>query len=196
MKKGFVLLAVASCLTVVGTLAAVAAVKNNTARFNAVRAEPTLRTLVINEAPTVVDGVFSVQTTSGTTVKFKVSEGTFTPGGTFGTMASSTTIGLEYDKDDDILFPNLYSISISLKNVSSIYYGFYYVHPEKHVTYSLSQTGYAYNDTEILTSNNQVQIYNDNSGSSFHSGNPNFFEFYTAGISDVEVSSITIKYTC
>ena len=188
-KKSLLLLTAASTLAIAGGAASIFAF--NGENIYKVQAEPTLRTLVLNEAPTVVADRFSVKTSSGTNINFIV-DGSFVPGGTFGTLNPGASVTVSYDQESDVLFSNLYSITIDTVGDGS-YFAFYYC--QNKTIYSYSNDGVAYDGVELLVSEHQVQIYDDPYASSTHTGNPNIFQYYSAGMT-VEINSITIKYTC
>ena len=195
MKKKVLILSLAALLSVGG--ASVTALTLNHNNNLAVKAEPTLRTFTINEAPTGADGRYVSYTPDGTPIRFQVLDGTFTPGGTFGTLSRLGELIIEYDQEGDIFFSNLYSVTINFVDpTKGIYYEFYYADSESHRLYSYSNDGAVNHGVELLASEHQVEIYNDPSASSTHTGNPNIFGFYTAGGEATEIASIVVKYTC
>ena len=191
MKKGIILLTAASCLTVVGTLATVAAVKSNETKLNVVHAEPSLRTLTINEAPVVEDGKFSVRTEAGAVLNFTCEN--FTPGGTFGSINGEGNFELKYDDAaSDIIFANLYSITLNHDGFG-VYFDFRYIDPSSRLSVSTGNTGVVSSGTEILASEHLVDV--DDGGGASHNEVPNKFQIYTVN-GEHTITSVVIKYTC
>ena len=190
MKKRIIVLSAVSCLTALCTLTAVVAIKSSGAKLDVVRGEPMLRTLTLNEAPTVVDGKFSVRTVSGTTINFTCSN--FTPSGTFGSLKGEGNIDLKYDDaDNDIMFSSLYSVTVNYDGY--FYFDYRYYDPVQRRNVSTGNTGSFTSGVEVKASEHQVEV--DDGGGSSHNEVPNHFQIYAVSGTHT-ISSIVIKYTC
>ena len=194
MKKRIIVLSAVSCLTALCTLTAVVAIKSSGAKLDVVRGEPMLRTLTLNQAPTVVDDKFSVVTESGTVINFECEN--FTAEGTFGTIEGQGNVKVKYnDKTNDIMFSNLYSISATFEGGYGLFFEFRYYDPVTRYNMSIGETGSITSGEEVKAEDHLVQVADDDYWETFHNEKPNYCGLYTNGGTHT-ISSLTIKYTC